>query len=120
MGAALGEKEEEKKAKGPKDMVTQSQAKALKKEGYKLIGGAFGRETLSLDEAPIKGKRRLLQALPSTASRPTSAWRRRLRWLVPINVFFVGDITRIPVATVWKSKLGYHAVNLHAIDNSSQ
>ena len=39
MGAALGEKEEEKKAKGPKDMVTQSQAKALKKEGYKLIGG---------------------------------------------------------------------------------
>ena len=39
MGAALGEKEEEKRAKGPKDMVTQSQAKALKKEGYKLIGG---------------------------------------------------------------------------------
>ena len=39
MGVGLGEKEAEKKAKGPKDMVTQSQAKALKKEGYKLIGG---------------------------------------------------------------------------------
>ena len=38
MGAGLADKAAEAASTGPQDMVTPSQAKSLKKEGYKLIG----------------------------------------------------------------------------------
>ena len=108
MGAALGEKEEEKRAKGPKDMVTQSQAKALKKEGYKLIGGHSAVKLCRWTKHQLRGRGgcykhtfygitsyQCMEATPSLAcaNKCVFCWRHH----------------KNPVATVWKStrELGY-------------
>ena len=116
MGVGLSEKEAEKKAKGPKDMVTQSQAKALKKEGYKLIGGHSAVKLCRWTKHQLRGRGggykhtfygitsyQCMEATPSLAcaNKCVFCWRHH----------------KNPVATCVKIKnLRRVRVDLHAID----
>jgi hypothetical protein len=81
--AASGNKGKEKENTAPKEMVTPSQAVALKKEGYKLNGPNIS----FVVEADATSTR-------STVLQATSAWKLHRVWPVPTSVSFAGDTTR--------------------------
>lgn len=118
MGAVLGDKEDEVRTKGPKEMTTPSQAKALKKEGYKLIGSHSAVKLCRWTKHQLRGRGgcykhtfygitsyQCMEATPSLAcaNKCTFCWRHH----------------KNPVATSWKwkadsaSMIVAEAVKLH-------